>query len=301
MLYLLRVLILIIVSQATSAQLVGMPAERQFMPIGGFGAPLWNSEVGLNSDRELHLIHGPVLAWEVRRLVYQVEEEGWNDDIGRARFTYDACGNLTEVLSFSVDPVSGDSWVDAKVTLKPVYSGEGCRRLSSKYQVTGEYVENKVSEVGYVYREGVLAEAGFWNTQMTFEREGGAIRRMTVRKTDLDETVTYTFDIESGRLAELDHGSGSVFITTWSGENTFRLESKADADMWFDITLDAKGNVGEVRMAENRLFGHRQTYTYTYDEQGNWTERLLSGSRDLDGELVPIEKYRRTLTYRTEP
>jgi YD repeat-containing protein len=199
-------------------------------------------------------------------------------DGGTVRTRYDAGDRPIEAEVLSLD-----GQVVSRVVL--TYDDEG--RLVEEKQI----LENPESMIPANVRAQMLLAGGSLEelrTQLSkfsggesgqhvisyeYDPEGRVIQRRTRIAPYMQQTVTMTYNPQ-----------GDVVEEVWEVRGAHGAKS------------DEHGNVVPDRPIDEPTIA-RRLHSYVYDEQGNWTEQIISDSPTSDGQFVGRTATRRTLTY----
>ena len=187
--------------------------------------------------------------------------------------TYNKVGQLSQKVIYKYDDkgkrLSRDlynSYGKLQMKFLYVYDNKGSKTAYNSYSPTGELNDSylyKNDDKGRMLEEIWIKKDKSFGSKYTYEYDKlGKLSRMcqyTISENQVDNCTSYKYD-NNGRIAEIE---------IYSGNNALSRRSV--------ITYDDKGNEKEIKYYDGKgIFLEERSYTYKFDNNGNWVECIES-------------------------
>lgn len=187
--------------------------------------------------------------------------------------TYNKVGNLSQKVIYKYDDkgkrLSRDLYnAYGKLQMKflYVYDNKGAKTAYNSYSPTGELNDSylyKNDDKGRMIEEVWIKKDKSFGSKYTYEYDKmGKLAKMcqyTASETQVDNCTSYKYD-KNGRISEIE---------IYNSNNSLSRRSV--------ITYDEKGNEKEIKYYDGKgTFLEERSYTYKFDNNGNWIERIES-------------------------
>ncbi len=219
-----------------------------------------------------------------------------NSQIDRKAMRYEK-GKLVEKTTYNKqdNPVDRMTYVydkDGNLTGENLYLGTEIIQIKNLYKYNNK--NQKVSDIRYGKDSNII-----FHTQYEYDGDKLITKEVTNGKQEVEylEKMSYNSKGELEMKTTMDNFDSTETIEQFeydgNGNKTSRIVKKNGAlFMKVDYAYDDKGNLLKLSVidsTENPV--DTRTYTYTYDEKGNWTEKVIT----INNEKKFIEK--REITY----
>lgn len=187
--------------------------------------------------------------------------------------TYNKVGNLSQKVIYKYDDkgkrLSRDLYnAYGKLQMKflYVYDNKGAKIAYNSYSPTGELNDSylyKNDDKGRMIEEVWIKKDKSFGSKYTYEYDKmGKVAKMcqyTASEKQVDNCTSYKYD-KNGRISEIE---------IYNSNNSLSRRSV--------ITYDEKGNEKEIKYYDGKgTFLEERSYTYKFDNNGNWIERIES-------------------------
>ena len=168
--------------------------------------------------------------------------------------TYNKVGQLSQKVIYKYDD-------KGKRLSRDLYNSYG--KLQMKFLYVYDNKGDKNDDKGRMLEEIWIKKDKSFGSKYTYEYDKlGKLSRMcqyTISESQVDNCTSYKYD-KNGRIAEIE---------IYSGNNALSRRSV--------ITYDDKGNEKEIKYYDGKgIFLEERSYTYKFDNNGNWVERIES-------------------------
>lgn len=187
--------------------------------------------------------------------------------------TYNKVGNLSQKVIYKYNDkgkrLSRDLYnAYGKLQMKflYVYDNKGAKKAYNSYSPTGELNDSylyKNDDKGRMIEEVWIKKDKSFGSKYTYEYDKmGKVAKMcqyTASEKQVDNCTSYKYD-KNGRISEIE---------IYNSNNSLSRRSV--------ITYDEKGNEKEIKYYDGKgTFLEERSYTYKFDNNGNWIERIES-------------------------
>ena len=278
--------------------LVSCKIQKREKSIYGKVASIESFTYTYDEDEEVFFSHTKVL---FNQKGLPLEENKFNTDDGSLRskgnFVFDKSGNIEFERSKGASKLTSPSYMyDENGNFsKIIYDYEDEK---SEVIFTYDEQQNKISRS--VLSEGVLKEKAIWE----YDKYGNQTKRDLYKylsNGDFDTKLTLKYEYDrKGRITGNYRFSNDTVI---SYKSLFEYKKRGKEKIAFiylhgkdfsnkEVTVyNKKNNIKAEKKYRNGKIDYQITYTYKYDEKGNWIER----KRYYNERLAGLKK--RTFTY----
>lgn len=228
----------------------------------------------------------------------------WFDE--NSQITFDSEGMILEILKsdlFNKIQSRELRLYDSRHLLREIHSSSSASDLNLHlaHKTTFSYERDCLSEITSFDPDGII------NYKIRFENKGGHLVRQFNFSADgqlQSSSCWKAADLQTARTS-YDRNGNLIHTTTFEYTPAQQWSKLVADDVVVLIEYDSHGNVskvtnGQATPSQSILIcpGENYRYTYLYDDQGNWTQRIAFRNADSG---CPATLTERELTYFSAP